>query len=627
MLLEGKQLSHYQLQRCIGAGYMGEVYLAMDRLTNRQCAIKVIRTVASVAQTNTFKNATDIARQELKAVEMLNNSHILPVADFGQVDGNGETLTCAVMPFAKEVSLADWWTKRNGMPLTVQDVAHLLDQAAHALHHMHSQQIIHQDIKPSNLILRSNKSTPNRPQLLITDFWVASFTSAIANPNNSIRNLPAYTSPEQWRQQPLPATDQYALAVVAYELLTGHLPFKGSSSGDVMYAHFNTQPRTPSAVNAQIPSELDGVLLRALAKNPAGRYPSILEFSQAFRHVAALHSGGKDALSRRNATIFLYCILTGILSLVVGSILNAVGALPSIIANVSGSIGATLAIVSGIWGAVLERAIPRGIWQNASRPLVVLLASILTVGLLALAPVEYSVQNAQHLAVIATATARVRAANATTSVRTQVANATATAQIQATVTDALDPYPPFNGILALNDTLVDANHGQNWYQGRTIGDCKFENGAYHVVVQGHIGFIQGCTQPVSDFSNFAYEIQVQILQGDIGGMLFRADFQKTQAYEFIIDTNGCYQFIVIDGLSSEKSLINQCNKEAIGTGSSTNLLAVVANGNTFRLYANRQLLTTVQDSTLSHGSIGVGAINLGIQTDAAFNYAKVWKMF
>jgi eukaryotic-like serine/threonine-protein kinase len=627
MLLEGKQLSHYQLQRCIGAGDTGEVYLALDRLTNRQCTIKVIRTDASIARTGAFIRATSIAQQERKTVETLNNSHILPVTDLGQIDVDGQRLTCAVMPYAREVSLTDWWKKRNGIPLTIHVVAHFVDQGAHALHAMHSQQIIHQDIKPSNLILRSYKSGQDRPELLVTDFWVASFTAAIANLPNAIRNLPAYASPEQWRQQPVPATDQYALAVVAYELLTGHLPFKGSSSDDVMHAHFNTQPLAPSSVNAQIPSELDGVLLRALAKNPTGRYQSILEFSQAFRHVAALHSSGTAALSRRNATIFLYCILIGILSLVVGSILNAVGALPSIIANISGSLGATLAIVSGIWGAVLERAIPRGIWQNAYRPLVVLLASILTVGLLALAPVEYSIQNAQHLAVIATATASVQAANATATVKTQAANATATAQIQATVTDALDPYPPFNGILALDDTLVDANHGQNWYQGRTIGDCKFESGAYHVVVQGHIGFIQGCTQPVSDFSNFAYEIQVQILQGDIGGMLFRADFQKTQAYEFIIDTNGCYQFIVIGGPSSGKSLIAQCNKEAIGTGSSTNLLAVVADGSTFRLYANRQLLATVKDSTYSHGSIGVGAINLSIQTDAAFNYAKVWKMF
>ena len=207
-------------------------------------------------------------------------------------------------------------------------------------------------------------------------------------------------------------------------------------------------------------------------------------------------------------------------------------------------------------------------------------------------------------------------------------SATATAAVAATATDALDPHPPFNGLLAIDDSLVDANHGLNWYQGRTIGDCKFTQGAYHATVENHVGFLQGCTLATSDFSNFAYEIEVRILQGDVGGLLFRANFQKTQTYEFIVDTNGCYQFLVVTSPGSGKSLAQACKPDTISQGpNNNNLMAVIASGSTFQLYINRQLLTTIHDSTFNHGSIGVGAISLGSPTNAAFNNAKVWKMF
>src|SRR5205823_14093834 len=139
-------------------------------------------------------------------------------------------------------------------------VAHFVRQAANALQYAHNQQLIHQDVKPSNFLIRSNEEYPNRPDLLLADFGVAKFTSATSSMSHAIRGTPSYMAPEQWEGNPVMATDQYALAIMAYELLTGSPPFQGGV-GQMMYQHFHVQPQPPSTRNPRIPKELDIVLL------------------------------------------------------------------------------------------------------------------------------------------------------------------------------------------------------------------------------------------------------------------------------------------------------------------------------------------------------------------------------
>src|SRR5258707_1017539 len=100
--------------------------------------------------------------------------------------------------------------------------------------------------------------------------------------SQNVRGTPTYMAPEQWSGHPVPATDQYALAIMAYELLTGRTPFTGAM-GSVMYQHLMTQPPSPSVLNPQISQAIDAVILRALAKQPEDRFPSITEFAQAFQ--------------------------------------------------------------------------------------------------------------------------------------------------------------------------------------------------------------------------------------------------------------------------------------------------------------------------------------------------------
>ena len=193
---------------------------------------------------------------------------------------NGTTITYLVMPYRPEGSLALWLRQRSdpehsaGIPLHTQDVVHIISQAAEALQHAHDHQIIHQDVKPANFLIRSNQENPNRPDLLLTDFGIARLTTTTSSTSHSVRGTPTYMAPEQLEGHAVPATDQYALAIMAYELLTGRPPFQGGL-GQVMYQHLQAQPAPPSTFNPQLPADVDTVLLHALAKKPEERFRAI----------------------------------------------------------------------------------------------------------------------------------------------------------------------------------------------------------------------------------------------------------------------------------------------------------------------------------------------------------------
>src|SRR5579885_183508 len=258
MPLEGLQLGHYRLIRLVGSGGMGEVYLAEDPRIHRQVAIKVIRTEIS-AQPGPAgeEDAARLFQREARAIAMLDHPHILPLYDYGEQEAVGARFTYLVMPFRPEGSLINWLRQHSSDHLpSSTDVVHFIQQAASALQYAHDHQIIHQDVKPSNFLIRNNPDTPHRPDLLLTDFGVARLSSATSSVSHSIRGTPTYMAPEQWSGDPVPATDQYALAVMAYELLVGRPPFQGPPMR-MMYLHANTQAQPPGTLNPQLPHDVD----------------------------------------------------------------------------------------------------------------------------------------------------------------------------------------------------------------------------------------------------------------------------------------------------------------------------------------------------------------------------------
>ena len=299
MSLEGQQLGRYRLLKLIGSGGMGEVYLAQDPGINRQVAIKVVRVEAAdygKKKVDTLPNmravtgagsmglqdAARLFQREAKAIAMLDHPGILPLYDYGEQSVNGAMLTYLVMPYREEGSLANWLQRGGFKLLTVQIVEHMLQQAASALQYAHDHQVVHQDVKPSNFLIRTSRERPKIPELLLTDFGIAKLSMFTTRASQSIRGTPTYMAPEQWEGRPVPATDQYALAVMLYELLSGHPPFRGTPM-QMMYAHVNTQPQAPSILNPRLSTMIDAIVQRGLAKKPEERFPSIIAFAFAFR--------------------------------------------------------------------------------------------------------------------------------------------------------------------------------------------------------------------------------------------------------------------------------------------------------------------------------------------------------
>ena len=228
MPLETLQNGRYRILRTIGSGSMGEVYLVDDTRINRQVAIKVIRIDTAPYSDNSNSTGTiDAARlfeREAKSIARLNHPNILPLYDFGEEVVNGNPLTYMVMPYSPEGSLATWLQQHDPtQPLSPADTGHFVRQAADALQNAHDNDLIHQDVKPQNFLIRTNKNA-RLPDLLLADFGIAKLAVSTSGASQAIRGTPIYMAPEQWEGNPVPASDQYALAVMSYQLLAGRPP-------------------------------------------------------------------------------------------------------------------------------------------------------------------------------------------------------------------------------------------------------------------------------------------------------------------------------------------------------------------------------------------------------------------
>ncbi len=284
MPLQGQHLGRYRLLRLLGSGGMGEVYLAEDARIGQQVAIKVVRSEGiAYPQSESTKEAARLFEREARAIARLDHPHILPLYAYGEETLHDTQLTYLVMPYRKEGTLAHWLRQRGRTtPLSPAEVAPLLQQAAAALQHAHDLQVLHQDIKPSNFLIRLRSDQPEQPDLLLSDFGIAKLTSATGSLSQSIRGTPIYMAPEQWDGHPVPASDQYALAIMVYELLVGRPPFEGNPA-QVMRQHYLTPAPVPSSLGASLSPAIDAVLVRALSKDPEGRFPSVSAFGQAFQ--------------------------------------------------------------------------------------------------------------------------------------------------------------------------------------------------------------------------------------------------------------------------------------------------------------------------------------------------------
>lgn len=267
--LVGRQIGRYRIVGLISAGQTTEVYEAESLDLGRQVSFKALK-----AQEATNPRTLERFNQASAVQVRLSHPNIVPLFDFGRHEG----IYYIVNRLMRD-SLADQIAENPDQPFTPARVGTVLTALASALDYAHGLGVVHGDLKPSH-ILFDEQSAP-----ALADFGLASISRS-ANPTLTVTTAgaPAYMAPEQaMGESSTPATDQYALGLIAYQLLTGRLPFEGDTPITLLFKHMNEAPPAPRTLNPQISDDLSEVVLRALAKKPEDRYPSVGAFAEAFK--------------------------------------------------------------------------------------------------------------------------------------------------------------------------------------------------------------------------------------------------------------------------------------------------------------------------------------------------------
>jgi len=257
-----KQLGRYQIKSHLGTGAFAEVYKAVDGVLNRVVALKVLKPML-VADSEAFNRF----QCEAQVAANLFHPQIATVLDMGEVEGS----YYIAMRYVDGRSLDKVLSVRGALPW--DEALRITEQVGSALQFAHDKGLVHRDVKPQNIIVSASEGA------VLTDFGlVKAMLSSGMSSTTSMIGTPAYIPPEIWEgKEATPASDQYALACVLAEMLTGKVLFNGKTPPAVMAKHFQP-PELPAAWPKDAPSGLPAVLSKALAKTPQERYTSNSEF-------------------------------------------------------------------------------------------------------------------------------------------------------------------------------------------------------------------------------------------------------------------------------------------------------------------------------------------------------------
>ncbi len=265
-------LGRYQLLEPIGRGAMGYVYLGRDPIINRIVALKAIDLTLDY-DGEELESVSESFLREATMAGNLSHQNIVTIYDVGETGG----LAYIAMEYLKGQRLSEFGTPETLLP--IDTVLELLSRAAAALDYAHRQNIVHRDIKPANIMYDSVSDS-----LKITDFGIAKLIDANRTRTGIVLGTPAFMSPEQLEGKNVNGhTDLFALGVSLYQLLTGCLPFRGASMTKLMFVIANEPHESVTKVRTDLPKWLDGVLDRALAKDPSERFQSGAEMAAAMR--------------------------------------------------------------------------------------------------------------------------------------------------------------------------------------------------------------------------------------------------------------------------------------------------------------------------------------------------------
>jgi serine/threonine protein kinase len=275
----GKTLNNVKIGEMIARGGMAEVYFGEHISLNRKVAVKIMRDHVD----NDPETRARFER-EAQVIASLRHPNIIQVFDYTLIEGQ----PCLIMELVPGVSLGGYLKAlhRNGDKLPFEVIARLLASLASAIDLAHQQNIVHRDIKPANVLLRASVPVqvehplPSDVEPILTDFGlVRLLDSTIQTSTGTVSGTPAYMSPEQARGEKVDnRTDIYSLGVMLYEMLAGTVPFDAESSFGILMKHLNEPPPPISGIS----SDLQAVINRALAKDPAQRYNTAKELADEF---------------------------------------------------------------------------------------------------------------------------------------------------------------------------------------------------------------------------------------------------------------------------------------------------------------------------------------------------------
>ncbi|WAC93197.1 serine/threonine-protein kinase [Mycobacterium sp. Aquia_213] len=263
--MDGTPFGRYRLIELLGRGGMGEVWRAHDTSTNRTVAIKLLP--PQLAQDQTFVQRF---RREAEAAAQLNSPHVVPIHDYGEIDGR-------LFVNMRLIEGRDLQQVIGDGPLDPARAVRIVEQVARALHAAHKIGLVHRDVKPSNILLDEDDFA------YLIDFGIArgADQTRMTGTGGVIGSWP-YMSPERLRAGQVDArSDVYALACVLYECLTGDTPFAGDNTEQQITAHFMEPPPRPSITDPKVPATLDPVIANGMAKDPDQRYATTIELATA----------------------------------------------------------------------------------------------------------------------------------------------------------------------------------------------------------------------------------------------------------------------------------------------------------------------------------------------------------